>query len=102
MMVTIVMNYILVNAVLLTKFIARLNPQKTRALFISRARTVSPPQGDLFLFEVSIHASPNLDILGVKFDSKLTFVGHVRSIVSRVSHRIDILRLVNRYLWIPL
>ena len=43
---------------------------------------------------VSISASPNLDILGVKFDSKLTFEGHVRGIVSRISQRIDIFRLV--------
>ena len=57
------------NAVLLTKFIGRLNPNKTKALVISRARTVSPPQDDLVLFEVSICASPNLDIIGVKFDS---------------------------------
>ena len=43
---------------------------------------------------VSIRASPNLDIVGVKFDSKLTFEGHVRGIVSRVSQRIGILRSV--------
>ena len=84
MMVTIVMNYTLVNAVLLTKFIGRLNPNKTKALVITIARTVSPSQGDLFLFEVSISASPYLDILGVKFDSKLTFEGYVLSIVFQV------------------
>ena len=55
---------------------------------------MSPPHGDLVLSGVSIRASPNLDILGVKFDSKLTFEDHVRGIVSRVSQRILILRLV--------
>ena len=45
---------------------------------------------------VSFRASPNLDILGVKFDSRLTFEDHVRGIVSRVSQRIGILRLVKR------
>ena len=40
--------------------------------------------------------SPNLDILGVKFDDKLTFENHMRGIVSRVSQRIGILRLVKR------
>ena len=39
---------------------------------------------------------PNLDILGLKFDSKLTFEDHVRDIVSRVSQIIGILRLVKR------
>ena len=55
---------------------------------------MSPPHGDLVLSGVSICASPNLDILGVKFDSRLTFEGHVRGIVSRDSQRIGILRLV--------
>ena len=43
---------------------------------------------------VSIRSSPNFDIFGVNFDSKPTFEDHVRGIVSRVSQRIGILRLV--------
>ena len=73
-----------------------LNHNKTKALVVSRFRTVNPPHGDLVLSGVSIRASPNLDILGVKFDNKLTFDDHVRGIVFRVSHRIGILRLVKR------
>ena len=57
---------------------------------------MNPPHGDSVLSRVSIRASPNLDILGVKFDSKLTFDDHVHCIVSRVSQRIGILRLVKR------
>ena len=72
-----------------------LNPNKTKALVVSRARTVSPSHGGLVLTGVSLRASLNLDILGLKFDSKLTFEDHVRGIVSRVSRRIGILRLVN-------
>ena len=45
---------------------------------------------------VSITASSNLDILGVKFGFKLTFEEHVRGIVSRVSQIIGIFRLVKR------
>ena len=45
---------------------------------------------------VSIRASANLDILGVKFDRKHTFQDHVRAIVSHVSQSIGILRLVTR------
>ena len=48
----------------------------------------------MVLPEVSIWASPNLGILGVKFESRLTFEDHVRAIVTRVSKRIGILRLV--------
>ena len=46
---------------------------------------MNPPHGDLVLSWVSICASPNLDILGVKFVRKLTFEDHLRGIVSRVS-----------------
>ena len=46
-----------------------LNPNKTKALVVSRSRTVNPPHIDLVLSWVSICVSPNLDILGVKFDS---------------------------------
>ena len=55
---------------------------------------MSPPHGDLVLSGVSIRASSNLDILGVMFYSKLTFEDHVHGIVSHVSQRICILRLV--------
>ena len=72
-----------------------LNPIKTKALVVSRSRTVNPPHGDLVLSGVYIRASPNLDILGMKFDSKLTFEDHEHGIVSPVSQRIGILKLVN-------
>ena len=59
-----------------------LNPNKTKDLVVSRSRTVNPPHGDLVLSLVSICASPNLDIIGVKFESRLTFEDHVPGIVS--------------------
>ena len=49
-----------------------LNPNKTKVLVVNRSRAVNPPSGDLVLSGVSIRASPNLDILGATFDSKLT------------------------------
>ena len=73
-----------------------LNPNKTKALVVSRSRSVNHPHSDLVLSRVSICTSPNLDILGVKFDNRLTFKDNVRGIVSRVSQRIGILRLVKR------
>ena len=73
-----------------------LNLNKTKALVVSRSRTVNPPHGDLVLSGLSICASPNLDILDVKFDNTLTFEDHVRDILSCVSLRICNLRLVNR------
>ena len=73
-----------------------LNPNETKALVVYISRTVSPPHVDLALSGVSIRASPNLDILGVKFYSKITFEDHVHGIVSGVSQRIGIFRLVKR------
>ena len=40
-------------------------------------------------------SNPSLDILGVRFDCKLTFESHVHGVVSRVSQRIGIVRMVN-------
>ena len=46
-----------------------------------------------FLIWVSILASQNLDIIGVKFDSNtLTFEDYVRGMASRVSQRIGLCR----------
>ena len=63
--------------------------------FCCVSRTVYPPHGDLGLSGVPILSNPSLDILGVRFDCKLTFASHVRGVVSRVSQRIGILRMVN-------
>ena len=71
-----------------------LNSNKTKALVVSRSMTVNPPHGDLGLSGVSICTCPNLYILGVKYDSKLTLKDHIHGIVSHVSQRIGILRLL--------
>ena len=71
-------------------------PNRTKALVISRSRIVNPPRGDLVLSVVSICAGPNFNILGMQFDNKLTFEDHVRGMVSCISQRIGILRLVKR------
>ena len=73
-----------------------LNPNKTKALVFSRSRSVNPSHGDLVLSGVSIFARLNFDILGVRFDSRLTFEDHVHGIVSRISLRISTLMLVKR------
>ena len=59
---------------------------------VRRSRTVNPPHGDLVVSVVC--ASPKLDILGVKFDSKHTLKDHLHGIVSHVTQRIGILRSV--------
>ena len=54
------------------------------------------PNSDLVLSGVSTGDSDEFNILGVKLDRKLTFEDYVLGIVSRVSQRIGILRLVKR------
>ena len=61
------------------------NCNKTKALVVSRSIIVDTPHGDLVLSGVSICTCPNLYILGVNYDSKLTFKDHIHVIVSHVS-----------------
>ena len=75
-----------------------LNASKTKALTISRSRTVRPLHGILALNGVAIKEVSSLVILGITLDSKLTFENHVRSVVSSVSRKIGILRLAWRVL----
>ena len=76
-----------------------LNPDKTKASVVSRSRTVDPPHWWLGLvWGLNLRDSPNLDILGLKFDSRLTVEDLARGIVSRVSQRIGIFRFVKRVL----
>ena len=70
------------------------NPNRTKALMVCRSRNLNPANCDLVLSGVSICASPIVDTLGVRFDSKFTFEEHVRGIVSRVCQIIFILRMV--------
>ena len=60
------------------------------------------PHGDLVLSVVSICASPNVDIFGVKFDSRLTFEDHVRGIVSVSRKDLVFWGWWSVSLWIPL
>ena len=68
-------------------------PSKTKAQVVSGSGIADHPHGALVLSGVPIRACPNLDALGVRFDSKLTFEAqdskltfeaHVRGIASRV------------------
>ena len=66
-----------------------LNPNKLHSSLVDQG--LNPPYGDLVLSGVSIQASSNRDILGVKFYRKLTFEDYARGTVSCVSQRIAIL-----------
>ena len=78
-----------------------MNPNKTKALFVSRSMTVNPPHYDFVFCGCSIRASPNIDILGAKFDCKLTFEDPVRLLFLVSFRELVFWGWWNVYLWIP-
>jgi hypothetical protein len=68
------------------------NPDKTKALIISRSRTVYPAFPDLVLGGAIVEIVPELKLLGILLDSKLTFESQIRVIVASTSGRLGILR----------
>ena len=68
------------------------NPSKTRGMLISRSRTVEPLFLDLVIDGSVVEMVSELKILGVIFDSKLTFEKQVRAIAASASRRVGILR----------
>lgn len=69
-----------------------MNPLKTKSLVVSRSRTVAPRFGDIVLDGAGVEVSDDLVILGVRFDSKLTFESHIRDVVASSSRSLGIMR----------
>jgi len=69
-----------------------LNPGKTKTMIVSRSRTVNPAFPALYHNGVVVEEVPELEILGVDFDSRMTFEKHLRSVASRCSQRIGLMR----------
>ena len=70
----------------------RLNAGKTKTMVVSRSRTLDPPSPVLSVNGVKLKNLEYLEILGVTFDSKITFESHLRSISRSVSQKIGIMR----------
>ena len=70
----------------------KLNACKTKTMIVWRSRTVHPQEPPLTIDGTLLKESDNLDILGVTFDSKLTFEKHLRSVSRAASQRLGILR----------
>ena len=70
----------------------KLNASKTNTMIVSRSRTLRPQSPALTLGGTVLKESDDLVILGVTFDSKMTFVKHLRSVSRAASQRLDILR----------
>lgn len=71
------------------------NPGKTKALIISRSRTIYPVFPGLVLNGVPVDVVPEMKLLGILLDSKLTFESQIRAIVASTSSRLGILRKVS-------
>ena len=70
----------------------KLNASKTKTILVSRSRTMHPQSPALTIGGTMLMESEDLVILGVTFDSKMTFEKHLRSVSRAASQRFGILR----------
>ena len=71
----------------------KLNASKTKTMIVSRSRTMHPQSPALTIGGTVLKESDDLVILGVTYDSKMTFEMHLRSISRAVSQRFGNLRM---------
>ena len=69
----------------------KLNASKTKTMIVSRSRTMHPHTLALTIGGTVLKESDDLVILGVTFDSKMTFEKHLRSVSRADSQRLGIL-----------
>ena len=70
----------------------KLNSSKIKTLIVSRSRTMHPQSPPLTIGRTVLKESDDLVILGVTFNSKMTFEKHLRSVSRAASQRFGILR----------
>ena len=70
----------------------KLNASKTETMIVSRSRTRHLQSPVLTIGGVVLKESDDLAILGVSFDSKMTFEKRLRSVSRAASQRLGILR----------
>ena len=64
----------------------------TKTMIVSRSRTLHPQSPSLTIGGTVLNESDDLVILGVTFDSKITFEKHLRTVSTAASKRLGILR----------
>ena len=65
----------------------KLNASKTKTMIVSRYLTMHPQSPPLTIGGTVLKESDHLVILGVTFDSKMTFEKHLRSVSRAASQR---------------
>ena len=76
----------------MTFFGMKLNASKTKTMIVSRSRTMNPQSPSLTMGGTVLKEFDNFVILGVTFDSKLTFEKHLRLVSSAASESVGILK----------
>ena len=69
-----------------------MNASKTKTTMVSKSRTMHPQSPALTISGIVLKEFDDLVILGVTFDSKMTFEKHLRSVSRAASQRLGILR----------
>ena len=67
------------------------NSSRTKTMIVARSRTMHPQSPALTIGGTVLKESEDLVILGVTFDSKITFEKHLRSVFRAASQRLGIL-----------
>ena len=70
----------------------KLNASKTKTMIVSQSRTMHPHSPPLTIGGTVLKESDDLVILGVTFNSKMTFEKHLRSVSRAASQRLGILK----------
>ena len=70
----------------------KLNASKTKTMIVSRSHTMHPQSPALTIGGTVLNESDDLVVLGVAFDSKMTFEKHLRSVPIAASQCLGILR----------
>ena len=66
------------------------NASKTKTVIVSRSRTMNSQSPSLTIGGTVLKESDDLVILGVTFDSKMTFEKHLQSVSRAASQRLGI------------
>ena len=66
----------------------KLNASKTKTMIVSRSRTMHPQSPPLTIGGTVLKKSDDLIILGVTFNSKMTFEKHLHSVSRAASQRL--------------
>ena len=71
----------------------KFNVSKTKTMIVSWSSTMHPQSPLLTIGGTVLKKSDDLVILGVTFDSKMTFKNHLRSVSRAASQKLGILRI---------